>query len=153
MKKIFILFLLLILCGCSLKVQDETRPAVTENKETEKTEVKQEEADIDLSFGSETIAYATISNILEDPEEYMGQRVKMLGTYKQFYSETYDTTYYVCMVTDATACCQQGMEFKLKDEGSLPLDGQQIILEGIVDVYPEGEYWYAYLKDAAYKVY
>ena len=116
-------------------------------------EVKQEEADIDLSFGSETIAYATISNILDDPEEYMGQRVKMLGTYKQFYSKTYDTAYYVCMVTDATACCQQGMEFRLKDEYSLPLDGQQIILEGIVDVYPEGDYWYAYLKDAAYKVY
>ena len=153
MKKIFILFLLLMLCGCSSKAQDETRPADTENKEAEKTEVKQEEADIDLSFGSETIAYATISNILEDPEEYMGQRVKMLGSYKQFYSKTCDTAYYVCMVTDATACCQQGMEFKLKDECSLPLDGQQIILEGIVDVYPEGEYWYAYLKDAVYKVY
>lgn len=149
MRKILIVLCLLALCGCSPK-EETVEPAKTVSQET-KEEVK--EADIDLSFGSETIAYATISNILESPEEYMGQKVKMLGTYKQFYSETYDTTYYVCMVTDATACCQQGMEFKLKDESSFPLDGQQIILEGIVDVYPEGEYWYAYLKDAAYRVY
>ncbi|MCR4633049.1 MAG: hypothetical protein K5648_02865 [Erysipelotrichaceae bacterium] len=148
MKKLFLIFLLISLCGCSVKEKEEA--PLTEKEE----EVKETEStDIDLSFGSQTITYATISNILEDPKEYMGQRVKMLGTFRQFYSETYDTYYYVCMVTDATACCSQGMEFKLKDDSSYPLDGQQIILQGTVDVYQEGDYWYAFLKDADYKIY
>ena len=147
MKKLFLIFLLVFMCGCSAK-KEEALP-VEKEEEVEVTET----ADVDLSFGSQTITYATISNILEDPQEYMGQTVKMLGTYRQFYSETYDTYYYVCMVTDATACCSQGMEFKLKEGSSYPLDGQQIILQGTVDVYQEGDYWYAFLKDADYKVY
>lgn len=152
MKKLMLVICLFLLCGCASEKPKEEEPVI--ETEEVKEEKASETADIDLSFGSETIAYATITNILEDPQSYLDQKVKMLGTFRQFFSETYDTTYYVCMVTDATACCQQGMEFKLKEGlDEYPLDGQQIILSGTVDTYAEGDYWYAYLKDADYKVY
>ena len=125
---------LFLLCGCASEKPKEEEPVIeTEEVKEEKTA---ETADIDLSFGSETIAYAVITNILEDPESYLDQKVKMPGTFRQFYSETYGMAYYVCVVSDATACCQQGMEFKLKEGlDEYPLDGQQIILSGRVDTY------------------
>ena len=116
-----------------LKSQRKKNRSLKQKKSKKKTA---ETADIDLSFGSETIAYAVITNILEDPQSYLDQKVKMPGTFRQFYSETYGMAYYVYVVSDATACCQQGMEFKLKEGlDEYPLDGQQIILSGRVDTY------------------
>ncbi len=143
-----VLLLCLLLCSCSAQKKEDILPL-----EEKKEEKVSEKADIDLSFGSQTVAYAAVSDILENPEDYLGKRVRMLGTYRKFDSETYGYSYYVCMVQDATACCQQGMEFSLAEGKEYPLEGQQIILEGIVDVYPEGNAYYAYLKDADYKVY
>lgn len=64
MKKI-ILFLILLVCisGCNKKEE----PAIEPTEEVE--EVKKETFDVDISFGSDTIAYATLENIKENPED------------------------------------------------------------------------------------
>ena len=148
MKKILIVLCIFLLCGCSAKKEE----VVEESAVLEETK-KEEKPDIDLSFGSETIAYATITNILEAPKEYKGQQIKMLGTYKKVESEISDSVFHVCIVTDATACCTQGLEFHLLEDGEYPVDGRQIILQGMVDTYMDGNYEVAFLKDATYKIY
>ncbi len=148
MRKICILMLLLLLIsGCSAARKEEVAVPETDPI-TEK-----EEVDVDLSLNSDTVIYASVINITDDPEGYMGKRIKLIGTYQKFYIEETDAYYHVCMVTDATACCSAGLEFKLLDEDAYPAVGREIILEGVLDTYMEGKYEYVYLKDATCKVY
>ena len=146
MKKIAIVFMIMILCfGCSKKEE--------KTEETEETvEVKKkEEFDVDISFGSDLVAYATLENISENPEEYLNKTFKMKGEYRKFYSSYSDQYYYVCIIYDATRCCSLGMEFKLDNEEDYPVDGLEIIVQGTIDTYMDGSDTFLYLKDASWK--
>ena len=105
---------LFLLCGCASEKPKEEEPVIeTEEVKEEKTA---ETADIDLSFGSETIAYAVITNILEDPESYLDQKVKMPGTFRQFYSETYGMAYYVCVSAMRQHAASRGWNSNLRKD-------------------------------------
>ena len=60
--------------------------------------------------------------------------------------------YYYCLIADATACCQQGLEF-LWDGHAFPDDypepGTEIIIEGVFDTYLEDGYEYMQLINAS----
>ena len=54
------------------------------------------------------------------PEEYIGKTIKMRGLYNPVYDEAMGVEYHLCLISDATACCAQGLEFALLEEGCLP---------------------------------
>lgn len=106
--------------------------------------------DIDLTRMSSTMVYSEVSNMMSTPENYVGKMVRMngkLAVYK--YPER---NYYTCIIKDATACCQQGMEFLWAGDHKYPEDypneGDGIIVTGVFDIYYEGESKYVQLKDA-----
>lgn len=145
-KKLFlILLILLCICGCSEK--KESKEIETEIVE----EKKKETFDVDISFGSDTIAYATLENVKENKDDYLGKTFKMKGEFRKFYSEYTGTTYCVCIIWDPTGCCSLGMEFYLDDGEEYPMDGINIIVQGTIDVYEEGTDSFLYLKDASWK--
>lgn len=147
MKKIILLLILLIcFSGCSKKEEEQV---IEPTEEVE--EVKKETFDIDISFGSDTMAYATLENIKENPEEYIGKTFKMKGEYHSFYSEYTDNTYYVCVIYDFTRCCSLGMEFFMESEEDYPLEGINIILQGTIDTYDEDNDTFLYLRNASWK--
>lgn len=95
--------------------------------------------DIDLTRLSSTMVYSEVYNMMSNPDEYIGKTIRMdgnLAVYK--YPER---NYYTCIIQDATACCQQGMEFLWKGDHKYPEDypneGDGIIVTGIFDVYYE----------------
>lgn len=135
-----------LLCfGCTRKKQ-----TIEETKET--VEVKEKEVfDINISFGSDVLAYATLENIKENPEEYLGKTFKMKGEYRKFYSPYSEQYYYVCIIYDATRCCSLGMEFKMENEEDYPREGLEIIVQGKIDKYMDGTDTFLYLKDASWK--
>ena len=108
--------------------------------------------DIDLTKLSATMVFSEVYNIMVNPESCMGKTIRMKGLVAIYHDETKDTDYYSCIVQDATACCAQGIEFKLADNYRFPDDyppeGSEITVRGRFDVYKEGEYKYAVLKDA-----
>ena len=55
------------------------------------------------------------------------------------------------LISDAAACCSQGLEFTLED-GEYPPDGAEITVTGLFDTYAEDVYEYSYLKDARLSV-
>lgn len=122
------------------------KPSSNKGKVTQASDI-----DVDLTRLSSTMVYSEVNNMMTAPESYVGKVVRMngkLAVYK--YPER---NYYTCIIKDATACCQQGMEFLWAGDHKYPDDypneGDNIIVTGVFDIYYEGESKYVQLKDAS----
>ncbi len=108
--------------------------------------------DVDLTVLSSTMVYSEVYNMMVSPDNYKGKTVKMKGQYVPYYDENTGKHYFDCFISDATACCSQGIEFILTDEYSYPEDypqeGDTICVVGTFDTYMEGESMYCTLRDA-----
>lgn len=108
--------------------------------------------DVDLTALSTTMIYSEVSNMMTAPDDYIGKTIKMTGTMAAYYDETIDEYYQACVIADATACCQQGLEFKLKGNKTYPDDypevDSEITVVGTFNTYEENGMTYARLEDA-----
>ena len=106
--------------------------------------------DVDLTKMNSTMVYSEVSNMVSKPDEYRGRVVKMKGSFA-VYPGT-ERNYYACIISDATACCQQGLEFVLKGDHAYPDDypaeGTEIVVTGRFESYMEGTTMYFQLSDA-----
>lgn len=110
--------------------------------------------DVDLTVLSSTMVYSEVYNMLYFyPEDYYGKTVKMTGQFNvyQWVDESGVVAdmpvAYACIISDATACCAEGMEFVLKDDLAYPDDypelGAEITVIGEFQSYEEsGMTWY-----------
>lgn len=137
----------LLLCACGNSQQDNSTSDTTNVPVTQKATI-----DIDLTKMSSTMIYSKVYDMLDNPEAYVGKTVKMKGSFAAYEGGEYRDYYFSCVIADATACCQQGMEFRLKDESVYPDDypavGKDITVVGTFNTYMEGEQKYAELKDS-----
>ncbi|MCR4615742.1 MAG: hypothetical protein K5756_06290 [Clostridiales bacterium] len=106
--------------------------------------------DIDLTKLSSTLVYSEVYDMMSSPENYIGKRVRMRGPFT--YSKGDGRYYYACIISDATACCAQGIEFLLKDGRTSPEEypaiDTEITVVGVFDTYYEGANQYCQLIDA-----
>ena len=110
--------------------------------------------DVDLTVLSSTMVYSEVYNMLYFyPEDYYGKTVKMTGQFNvyQWVDESGVVAdmpvAYACIISAATACCAEGMEFVLKDDLAYPDDypelGAEITVIGEFQPYEEnGVTWY-----------
>ena len=110
--------------------------------------------DVDLTVLSSTMVYSEVYNMLYFyPEDYYGKTVKMTGQFNvyQWVDESGVVAdmpvAYACIISDATACCAEGMEFVLKDDLAYPDDypelGTEITVIGEFQSYEgNGMTWY-----------
>lgn len=91
--------------------------------------------DIDLSQMSGMMAYAELSNILYDADDYVGKVIRMTGTAVSYYDEQTDTQYYAVMILDATACCSSGFDLLPVEGQAFPENGQEITVTGELEMY------------------
>lgn len=120
------------------KEEDVAEP---DSKEPEKAD---KSVDIDLTQMSSDMVYATVYQLLNQPEEYVGKQIKMKGNY---YASWYVPTkqyYHYAIIQDATACCSQGLEFvwgdgshKYPDE--YPKEGAEVTVTGTFQTYKEAK--------------
>ena len=146
---IFLLMaILLILCACGSQAADSAasdESAVTDGANAAAV-------DLDLTQLSSTMVYSEVYNIMTDPEDYVGQTIRMEGQCLSAYYEPTKTTYYSIVIQDATACCAQGIEYVLSDGQSYPADGGNATVTGRFESYDEeGTVWY-HLVDANIEV-
>lgn len=108
--------------------------------------------DVDLTALSPTMVYAEVYDMLTSPQDYIGKTIKMDGEYTFYYDTETKQNYFACIIKDATACCAQGMEFRLTDDYTYPDDypimGDQICVVGTFSTYKEGQYTYCTLTDS-----
>lgn len=108
--------------------------------------------DIDLTVLSSTFVYSEVYNMMVAPENYIGKKVKMTGEFSVYEEPETGQMYYACVISDATACCAQGIEFVLDKAYVYPDDypdvGSNITVTGIFETYEENGNRYCQLVDA-----
>ena len=149
MKKLALIALLgltvLALAACGAGQASE---AVTEAA----TEVPELPVDLDLTQLSGTVVYSQVYDMMNEPDSYMGQRIRMDGSFSYYKDEDTQQEYFAAIIADATACCAQGIEFVWKGEHAYPEDypplDTDITVTGTFDTYYEGNYMYVQLVDS-----
>lgn len=115
--------------------------------------------DYDLTAMGSDMVYATVYQLMINPEDYVGKTFKMSGTY---YATFYDLTqlnYHYVVIADAAACCAQGIEF-VWDDGShvypdeYPEHGTEVEVTGVFETYfDEADMMeYCRLRDASMRI-
>ncbi|MDY5463897.1 hypothetical protein ACQQ9V_06700 [Hornefia butyriciproducens] len=173
-RAILLLFLCaLILTGCGTKNNEtqksdsapkttQSESASSDNGSTETEASDSSNADgnagkeknsrkkglLDLTKMSSTAIYSEVYNIMIDPDRYKGRMIKIKGVCYITKDDASGKTYYACVIKDATACCSQGIEFKLRKGLSYPEDQSKITVKGTFTTYKEKKMTYSCLKNA-----
>ncbi len=96
--------------------------------------------DVDLTTLSSTMVYAKVYDMtVTNPKQYLGKTVKAKGPYSP------NGSYHYVVIADATACCQQGIEFIWNGHSSYPKKNEEIEIVGIYRSYNEGSETYYYI--------
>ena len=122
-------------------------------EEPEQTQTSADGVDVDLTVLSSTMVYSEVYNMLyNDPAHYLGKTVKARGEFSIYQLVTDgvlqpDPVSYACIISDAAACCAEGMEFVLEGYYTYPDDypelGAEITVIGEFQSYEEnGMTWY-----------
>ena len=105
---------------------------------------------LDLTKMSATMIYSTIFDMLIMPEDYVDKNIKLSGWFETYTDPQTGEMYYAVVVPDATACCQQGLEFVWKGNHTYPDDfpkpGQDITVTGIYKMIENDGVTYTYLE-------
>ena len=135
----------------------ESIPVPEDQQSPEESEQLQSYAgkvDVDLTVLSSTMVYSEVYNMLYFyPEDYYGKTVKMTGQFNvyQWVDESGVVAdmpvAYACIISDAAACCAEGMEFVLEGDYTYPDDypelGTEITVIGEFQSYEgNGMTWY-----------
>ena len=133
--------------------EQETPDEQQTPEKPEQTQTSADGVDVDLTVLSSTMVYSEVYNMLyNDPAHYLGKTVKARGTFSIYQLVTDgvlqpDPVSYACIISDAAACCAEGMEFVLEGDYTYPDDypelGAEITVIGEFQSYEEnGMTWY-----------
>ena len=95
---------------------------------------------------STTMMYSYLSNMIENPDNYIGKTVKAKGVHDSFTDENTNITYHAILIYDSTTCCSQALEFILPEDTNYPAKNKNITIEGTFGTYNEGSNTYCYLN-------
>ncbi|MBB5224934.1 hypothetical protein [Treponema ruminis] len=164
MKKIYLICILFVFISCKGKSAVETSFAIPENAITpEEAAVAQNEAtsaksalaadgskiDYDLSEMNSNMVYSQVFNMMIEPEIYDDKVIKMRGNFAVYPNSPTANggTSYAVIISDALACCQQGIEFKYDFGDKLPKEGDIITVTGVyVTAMLPGDMVFNYVK-------
>ena len=108
--------------------------------------------DVDLTTLSASMVYGQVYDMVYNPEDYLGKTVKMRGPFGYYCDEATGNEYFAVLITDATACCSQGIEFVLDGDYTYPDDypelNEEITVIGRFNSYTEGNIPYCQLTNA-----
>lgn len=104
--------------------------------------------DFDLSEMNSDLVYASVFQMMIDPDTFANKVIRMRGNFVTYPSSSIagEKTYAV-IISDALACCKQGIEFHYDFAGKEPKDGDIVTVTGTYtcDILP-GEIFYNYVK-------
>lgn len=137
----------------SSAAETTVNPLLPELKPTNKDGI-----DYDLTAMDGDMVYASVYQMMVEPEAFEGKVIKISGRYYASFYDPNNRYYHYVIIEDAMACCAQGMEF-VWDDGShvypdeYPKDNSYVEVVGTFETYTETDgQIYCRLKDASFKV-
>lgn len=147
------------------KKTEESTKEDTQNNDQQNTDTQTPESvqgsvnapeasvDVDLSVMDSDMIYATVYQMMSDPEQYVGKTFRIEGKFYVTYDEMTKNQYYYCVIKDATECCAQGLEFVWGDGSHIypdeyPTDGTEVVVDGTFELYMENDSRYCRLANA-----
>lgn len=110
------------------------------------------EGDVDLTQLASTMVYGQVYDMVYNPDVYTGRNIRAKGPFAYYLDEETGNEYFAVLITDATACCAQGIEFVLDGEHAYPDDypetGTEITVTGVFNSYEENGTTYIQLQHA-----
>ena len=147
MKKGFALLLAVTLCALCAGCGGADKQTAAETEVTANVTEAAASIDIDLTEMSSTMVYSEVANIMATPENYIGKTLRVKGPFKQ------NQGYYFVLISDATACCAQGLEFIWAGDHTFPNDypavDTEVVVTGTFESYMEGEKKYYHINNAS----
>lgn len=135
--------------------EDDSTQGLTAEEET-----LDESVDYDLTKMGSDMVYATVYQMMVNPKDYEGKKVRVQGLYYGAWYEPTSQYYFYVIIQDALACCSQGIEFIWEDGNHVypdeyPQDGSEVEVMGVFETYQEegDETIYCRLRDSSLKVY
>ncbi len=131
-------------------IYPDTGMPTTEIQEEDYIDEPDSTVDIDLTALNKNMVYATVNNMVLNPDEYLGKSIKAKGPYKPLFYDVTGNYYHYILIEDALACCQSGLEF-IWDEGKhvypdeYPAEDKMIEIVGHLACYEEEDYTYYYI--------
>ncbi|MCR4743216.1 MAG: hypothetical protein K5866_10165 [Treponema sp.] len=130
-------------------------PSQEKLKESNKDiSINSAKVDLDLTKMSATMIYSEVFNMLIEPDYYENKIIKIKGNFNVFTDENTGENYFAILIPDATACCQQGIEFVWPGDHLYPQDypevNQEITIVGQykVEYTPDGlQYCYLAISE------
>ena len=106
--------------------------------------------DLDLTKMSATMIYSTMFDMLVMAEDYVDKNIKVKGWFETYTDPQTGELYYAVVVPDATACCQQGLEFVWPGNHTYPDDfpqpGEDVTITGFYKLIENDGITYNYLE-------
>ncbi len=110
------------------------------------------EYDVDLTTLDSNMVYAQVYDMIFGETDYSGKLVRAKGQFSYYQDPATGNDYFAVLISDATACCAQGIEFVLAGEHKYPDDypeiGDEIVIHGTFNTYEDETGAYVQLKDA-----
>ena len=129
--------------------------SIENSSANEKSSTAECNYDIDLTQTNSNMIYAQVADMINNDDNYLGKTVKVKGPFSYF-QETDGREFFAVIISDATACCSQGIEFVLDGDHSYPEDypeiNTEIVVTGEFNYYKEGFVTYCQLLHANTKV-
>ncbi len=123
--------------------------AIAQNDAVAESTDSNSEIDFDLSAMNSDLVYATVFQMMIDSESYINKTVRMKGELAIY--ENSPTANggraYAVIISDALACCKQGIEFKYNFGENEPKNGDIVTVTGIYsDGLLPGDIQYNFVK-------
>ena len=132
----------------------QSSTSIENSEPNEKSITTDCEYDIDLTQMNSNMVFVQISDMINNGDSYLGKTVKVKGPFSYF-QETDGREFFAVIISDATACCSQGIEFVLDGDYSYPEDypeiDTEIVVTGEFNYYKEGIITYCQLLHANMK--
>lgn len=110
------------------------------------------EYDVDLTTLDSNMVYAQVYDLVYGEKDYTGQMIRAKGVFDYYFDPQTNQEYFAILISDATACCAQGIEFVMAGEHTYPDDypelGAEITVHGVFNTYEDAYGSYVQLKDA-----
>lgn len=128
--------------GNAQKDTKDTENAENEVEKSNEDDSSDSDVDYDLTQMDSDMVYATVYQLMVDPDSYVGKTFRIDGTYYAGQDQNNGNYYHCCIIKDAMACCAQGLEFVWGDGSHIypdeyPAEDSEIEVQGIFETYKE----------------